>query len=130
MTQEERKLERFKRGMREMRTEERLAMRQAIRAAFGLSEREEQERMVRLLTNIGAARGRDLDKAESDARTDAARRCLVGPRLPQEQAQRCRRCADKLGISLYRFAADALERECERVERTLTAARDCGPGAW
>ena len=126
MTQEERKLERFKRGMEEMRTEERLAMKQAIRAAFGLSEKAEQERMLRFLTNIGAARGRDLDRAESDARTDAARRCLVGPRLSREEAQRCRRCAEGLGVSLYRFAANALERECERVERMLDAASDTG----
>lgn len=92
-------------------------MREAMRAAIALTREEEQARMLRLLANIGAARGREEDRAESDARTDAERRQLVGPRLPRQQAERCRRCAERLGVSLYRFAADALERECERVER-------------
>lgn len=128
MTREERKLERFKRGAEAMGKEERLALRKAMRAAIELTREEERSRMLRLLTNLGAAGGRDMDKAESDARTDAARRCLVGPRLSREEAQRCRRCAEGLGVSLYRFAADALERECERVERMLSAASDTGTG--
>lgn len=52
---------------------------------------------------------RTLRKRASDQRTDAARRVLVGARVPVAFAEECSRRAQEKGVSLYRFVVDALE---------------------
>lgn len=102
-----------------MSAPEREAMREAMRAAQDLEDAEEGERLLELITAIGAARGRTVEKRASDKRTDRTRRKLVGARLDRAQAQRCARCAQAAGVSCYRFAADALAAACERVEKAV-----------
>ena len=111
--------ERLRRGVAAMRTDEREAYAKAMQAALCLSDTEERRRLVSAVSALGKARGRGEMRAESDAVTDRRRRKLVGPRLPRQEAERCRECAAAQGISLYRFAAQALRRECDRVERSL-----------
>ena len=70
-----------------------------------------------VLQRLAVARRRASGKAESDARTDHARRILVGARLPRETAERYRSCAAAKGLSLYRFVCNALEREYRRLTK-------------
>ena len=67
------------------------------------------------LVRLAAARRRASARADSDARTDYARRVLVGARVPRRTAEKYRKCAAAHGLSLYRFAVEALEREYERL---------------
>lgn len=67
------------------------------------------------LVRLAAARQRTSARSESDAKTDHARRVLVGARLPRQTAERYRECASAHGLSLYRFVANALEREYWRL---------------
>ena len=84
--------------------------------------------MFELIVAIAAARGRGAQRRTSDRRTDARRRTLVGARLPREQAERCRAAADKLGVSLYRFALEALEAGCQRAEGLASGPPDGNEG--
>lgn len=52
--------------------------------------------------------GRALYKRSSDARTDRARRVLVGARVPRAFADRCKVAADRERVSLYRWVVSAL----------------------
>ncbi len=52
--------------------------------------------------------GRALSKRSSDARTDRARRVLVGARVPRAFADRCKAAADRERVSLYRWVVSAL----------------------
>ena len=61
------------------------------------------------------ARRRTQQRRDSDRETDVQRRLLVGARLPRETAERYRACAKEHGLSLYAFAAAALEREYRRL---------------
>lgn len=61
------------------------------------------------------ARRRAVQRAESDAETDVARRLTCGARLPRETVERYRKCAFEHGLSLYAFASSALEREYKRL---------------
>ena len=70
-----------------------------------------------LLERLAQARQRTQSRGESDARTDAGRRVLVGARLPRPTAERYRLAAKLKGVSLYRFACEALEREYERLQK-------------
>ena len=70
-----------------------------------------------VLVRLAAARRRASGKAKSDARTDHARRLLVGARLPRQTAERYRSCARERGLSLYRFVCQALEREYLRLTK-------------
>lgn len=97
-----------------MNISERAAMAAALREAVRL--RRTGRTMVSLVTDIGAARGRTIQRQESDRKTDAARRQLVGARLQLADAQRCRACASALQVSLYRFATDALMQACCEAE--------------
>lgn len=87
-------------------------------------------RMEECLADIGLAMQRTHRRRESDARTDAARRVSVGARVRFEDAERYKRCAGFLGVSMYRFVVDALEMACERVERAMRGKRgSVGPQA-
>ena len=72
------------------------------------------------LVRLAAARQRASSRSESDAKTDHARRILVGARLPRQTAERYRECAAAHGLSLYRFVANALEREYWRLKERDT----------
>ncbi|MFR8331746.1 MAG: hypothetical protein ACLU9S_04775 [Oscillospiraceae bacterium] len=78
------KLARFEDGVKAMSAHEREALRRAMQAA------QEDPAMLSRITAIAAARGEAVRKRASDRRTDAARRTLVGARVPQEAAARCR----------------------------------------
>lgn len=79
-------------------------------------------KMEECLADIGIAMQRTSRRRESDARTDGARRKLVGARLPLEDAERCRKCAELEGVSLYRFVVRAMQVACETAE-TAAAQR-------
>lgn len=70
-----------------------------------------------LLERLAQARQRTQSRGESDARTDAGRRVLVGARLPRPTAERYKLAAKLKGVSLYRFACEALEREYQRLQK-------------
>lgn len=50
-------------------------------------------------------------KKESDARTDRARRALIGARVPAEMAQAIREDAESKGLSVYRWILRAYTAE-------------------
>lgn len=110
------KLERFKRGITAMGADERAALHKALEAAVHLQSPVERAELVGLITDIGAAKGRAMARRESDRRTDRQRRRLVGARVPKLEAERCRRCAELEGVSLYRFMVEAIEAACVRAE--------------
>lgn len=114
MTRQERKIVRFREGSEAMNADERKAVEVALTAALML--RQDSAKMVKLITDIPAARGRAVARRESDRRTDANRRILVGARVPRELYERVRKCAGFLGVSLYRFVVVALETKCRSVE--------------
>lgn len=66
------------------------------------------------LTRYAVARYQHSGKAARDAAADARKRVLVGARLPRETAERVKAAARESGRSVYRFVADAVERELER----------------
>ena len=101
-----RELERLKEGLALFPAAERAALLQAMR---------DRQITPAALVRLAAARRRASRKADSDARTDHARRILVGARLPRQTAQRYRECAAGHGLSLYRFVCNALEREYRRL---------------
>lgn len=86
--------------------------------------KEGQSQFERLVTTL---QGQDLDdflalmaavcraeqQYESNLVTDPERRVLVGPRLPRWMVERYRAAAKAQGVSLYRWATDALERHLE-----------------
>jgi len=78
--------------------------------------------MEERLADISLAIQRTRKRRASDARTDGARRKLVGARLPLEDAERCRKCAELEGVSLYRFVVRAMQVACETAE-TAAAQR-------
>lgn len=56
------------------------------------------------------ASARGHGKRPQDRTNDAARRVLVGARIPRETAEIYKADADRLGISLYRWVCEALHR--------------------
>lgn len=116
MNRTERKIQRFRIGTGQMKAAQRKALQRAMTATLYLETKRERERMFDIVTAIGEAAGRDVMKADNDRWTDSKRRKLVGARVPQEAAERCKRCADARGISLYRFVVEALEEACKRAE--------------
>lgn len=113
------KLERFKRGIAAMTCDERAALEVALHAAVALQDPLEREELIDCITDIGAARGRAVSRRASDAATDFRRRSLVGARMAREQVERCQRCAQAEGVSLYRFVVSALEAACQRIEQAF-----------
>ena len=105
-----------------MNADERAALHNALAAAVALENPIERSDMVDYITDIGAAKGRTLARRESDARTDFKRRSLVGARVARDQVERCQRCAQLEGKSLYRFVIEALEASCLEVERMFDRA--------
>lgn len=65
---------------------------------------------------------RDKRKRHSNRRTDAERRVTVGARVRRTDAERYRNAAQASGRSVYRFAVDALDAECERAEEKVPPA--------
>ena len=73
----------------------------------------------RALNDYAVARHRARRKAARDAEIDNRTRVLVGARLPRERAKEVKKAAALTGRSVYRFVADAIERElgiCSRAE--------------
>ena len=103
-----RELERLKEGLALFPAAERAALLQAMR---------DRQIPPAVLVRLAAARRRTSQRANSDARTDHARRLLVGARLPRQTAERYRECAAGQGLSLYRFVCQALEREYLRLTK-------------
>jgi len=68
----------------------------------------------RAVTDLAVTRHRQRAKARRDAETDVRARILVGARLPREKAEEVRQAAQGTGRSVYRFVADAIERELEK----------------
>lgn len=65
-------------------------------------------------SDIILAHARTENRRESDRRTDTRRRVLVGARVPREAAEKYRAAAERAGVSLYRWVADALEAAADR----------------
>lgn len=116
----ERKMKRAERSIPYLSADEEIAMVAALKCLGRLKgpvcEMEER------LADISLAIQRTRKRRESDARTDLARRKLVGARLLIADAERCRKCAELEGVSLYRFVVRALQVACEAAE-TAAAQR-------
>lgn len=67
------------------------------------------------------ASARGHGKRPQDRANDAARRVLVGARIPRETAEMYRADADRLGISLYRWVCDALQQHHAQQANTWRA---------
>ena len=79
------------------------------------------------IKRLAQARARTAQKAASDARTDRARRTLVGARVPRELAEKVKEAAEERGVSVYRLVVELLEQtfqsrktepELEKVKKT------------
>ena len=116
MTREERRTARFQEGARAMTADEREAMRAALDAAMELKDPLERWNILDAIEGVGAAAGRSEQRRRSDAATDRKRRQLVGARMPIEIADRCRDCAARTGVSLYRWVYDALVKAMEETQ--------------
>lgn len=75
-------------------------------------------KMEECLADIGLAMQRTSRRRESNRETEPTRRRLVGVRLPIAEAERCKKCAELEGVSLYRFVVRALAVACESAEKT------------
>lgn len=86
------------------------------------------------LDHYAVVRYRNSVKARRDAIRDARARTLVGARLPRETAQEVREAAQDTGRSVYRFVADAVERELTRSRDSTAGGGDStggrGTGAY
>ena len=86
------------------------------------------------LDHYAVVRYRNSRKAMRDAIRDGKARTLVGARLPRETAQRVREAAQDTGRSVYRFVADAVERELTRSRDSTAGGGDStgsrGAGAY
>lgn len=111
----ERKLRRAVLSVGCMSADEKRAMVAALKALRGMKGN--VHHMEECLADIGLAMQRTQRRRESDARTDGARRKLVGVRLPLDEAARCKKCAELEGVSLYRFVVRALAVACETAEK-------------
>lgn len=116
MTREERRTARFQEGAKAMTVDEREAMRAALDAAMELRDPLERWRILDAIEGVGSAKGRSGQRRRSDAVTDRKRRQLVGARIPIEIADRIRDCADRTGVSLYRWVYDALVKAMEETQ--------------
>lgn len=116
ISQHERRVKNFEAGMEAEPKAVQEAIMAALHGACLLGTSCERGKMVRLINEIGEAKGRAAKRAESDKRTDGKRRKLVGAKIPIKEVERCKRCAEWQGISLYRFVVNALTHECEKVE--------------
>lgn len=65
-------------------------------------------RALEVLGDLVRAQARTNARRVSDARTDSARRTLVGARVPRADADRYRAAAAAEGVSLYAWVAAAL----------------------
>ena len=72
--------------------------------------------MEERLADISLAIQRTRKRRASDARTEPGRRKTVGARLLIADAERCARCAELEGVSLYRFVVRALGAACDAAE--------------
>ena len=99
----------FREGYRCFSAEEKREITRALKGGSG--------EVAAFILRMAAARRRATQRADSDARTDNARRVLVGARVPRGVARRYKALCQAKGISLYRFACDALEREYKRLTR-------------
>lgn len=112
----ERKLKRAVLSVGRMSADEKRALIAALQCLKEL--RGPVRKMEECLCDIGIAMQRTQRRRDSDAKTDKARRKTVGARLPLADAERCARCADLEGVSLYRFVVRALSVACESAEAT------------
>lgn len=89
--------------------------RTVTRALYSLRRRHiSQAAALEAASDIILARARTEARRESDKRTDARRRVLVGARVPRETAEQYRAAAERAGVSLYKWVADALEAANDR----------------
>lgn len=105
-----------------------------LKEGFELFSVEEQAVILDALQNRGMmttdfiqalalARRRAQQRANSDRRTDAKRRELVGAHVPKLLAARVRSCAKGKGVSMYRFLIDGIERLCDNEEGQTVEGR-------
>lgn len=101
--------ERIKEGFKLFSAEERAAISDALDT--------DNPSVVDLVVRLCLARRRAEQRWRSDMISDKGRRLLVGARLPRKTAEKYRECAAAHGLSMYRFAVDALEREYDRLKK-------------
>lgn len=80
------------------------------------------------LDHYAVVKYRNSRKAMRDAIRDARARTLVGARLPRETAQDVKQAAQDTGRSVYRFVADAVERELTRSRESTAGGGDSTGG--
>lgn len=73
-----------------------------------------RSRALEVVGDMVRAQARTNARRISDARTDAARRVLVGARVPKADADRYRAAAAAAGISLYAWTKAALDAHADR----------------
>lgn len=109
---------RFERDVPRLSAQERQAIRELLQRAEAISNKRDRDAMTVRISLLANACARTNTRRDSDRRTDFDRRTLVGARVKRDQAERYREAAQASGRSLYRFVADALEAEANRVNGT------------
>ena len=109
---------RFERDVPRLSAQERQAIRELLQRAEDISNKRDRDAMTVRISLLANACARTNTRRDSDRRTDFDRRTLVGARVKRDQAERYREAAQASGRSLYRFVADALEAEANRVNGT------------
>ena len=109
---------RFERDVPRLSAQERQAIRELLQRAEAITNKRDRDAMTVRISLLANACARTNTRRDSDRRTDFDRRTLVGARVKRDQAERYREAAQASGRSLYRFVADALEAEANRVNGT------------
>lgn len=82
-------------------------------------------RALEVLGDLIRAQARTNARRVSDARTDSARRTLIGARVPRADAERYRAAAADEGVSLYAWTVAALNAHADRLCNRNEAASRC-----
>ena len=112
MDRKTRKLARIEAGKRHMSADERAAVDRALVQIKRMNRG--SVRMLEILGDLLAARGRAARRAASDRVTDKRRRITISSRVNRDVYERILSCKGER--SLYRFILDAVLAECARVE--------------
>ena len=80
-------------------------------------------RALEVLGDLIRAQARTNARRVSDARTDSARRTLVGARVPRADADRYRAAAAAEGVSLYAWTVAALNAHADRMSDVAARRR-------
>ena len=101
------------RALDRLPVDQRKAALRALRQVTGKAPLVLRVRAFEAIGDLIRAQARTNERRKSDAKTDAARRTLVGARVPRADADRYRAAAAAEGLSLYAWTRAALNTRAD-----------------